>query len=74
MNSILEELFYGNVCPNTDCKNHEQETKELMGYLADHHYTLLKEFTDINKRYTSFKIVSVVCIFGFTSVSDCSIL
>ena len=29
MKSILEELFYGNVCPNTDCRNYEQETKEI---------------------------------------------
>ena len=49
MKSILEELFYGNVCPNTDCRSYEQETKELMGYLADHHDTLLKELTDKQK-------------------------
>ena len=35
MRSILEELFYGNVCPNTDCRS--KETKELIGYIADHH-------------------------------------
>ena len=41
MRSILEELFYGNVCPNTDCRSQEKETKELIGYLADHHDTLI---------------------------------
>ena len=46
MKSILEELFYGNVCPNTDCRSKDKETKELMGYVADHHGTLLKELTD----------------------------
>jgi hypothetical protein len=49
MRSILEELFYGNVCPNTDCRNNEKETKELMGYVADHHDTLLKELTEKQK-------------------------
>ena len=54
MKSILEELFYGNVCPNTDCRNTDcrstdKETKELMGYIADHHDTLLKELTDKQK-------------------------
>ena len=49
MNSILEELFYGNVCPNTDCRSADKETKELMGYIADHHDTLLKELTDKQK-------------------------
>ena len=37
MRSILKELFYGNVCPNTDCRSKDKETKELMGYIADHH-------------------------------------
>ena len=46
MRSILEELFYGNVCPNTDCRSQEKESKELIGYLADHHDALLKELTD----------------------------
>lgn len=26
MRSILEELFYGNICPNTDCRSHDKET------------------------------------------------
>ena len=46
MRSILEELFYGNVCPNTDCRSKDKETKELMGYVADHHDKLTKELTD----------------------------
>ena len=37
MRSILEELFYGNICPNTDCRNQDKETKELIKYLSDHH-------------------------------------
>ena len=49
MRSILEELFYGNVCPNTDCRSQSQETKELMGYIADHHNKLMKEITDEQK-------------------------
>ena len=49
MRSILEELFYGNVCPNTDCRSQSQETKALMGYIADHHDKLMKEITDEHK-------------------------
>ena len=41
MRSILEELFYGNICPNTDCRSRDKETKQLMGYIADHHDNLL---------------------------------
>lgn len=49
MKSILEELFYGNVCPNTDCRYKDKQTKELMSYVANHHDTLLKELTDKQK-------------------------
>ena len=49
MKSILEELFYGNVCPNTDCRSKDKETKELTGYLSDHHSALMGELTDKQK-------------------------
>ena len=49
MRSILEELFYGNVCPNTDCRSNTKETKELMGYVADHHDALFEKLTDKQK-------------------------
>ena len=41
MKSILEELFYGNVYPNTDCRSQDKETKQLMEYVADHHDSLI---------------------------------
>ena len=49
MRSILEELFYGNICPNTDCRSHDKETKQLMGYIADHHDNLLSPLNDQQK-------------------------
>ena len=49
MKSILEELFYGNVCPNTDCRSNDEQTKILMGYIADHHDALFKELTEKQK-------------------------
>ena len=49
MKSILEELFYGNVCPNTDCRSKDKETKELMGYVADHHDTLIAQLNEKQK-------------------------
>ena len=27
MRSILEELFYGNICPNNDCRSHDKEAQ-----------------------------------------------
>ena len=49
MRSILEELFYGNICPNTDCRSSDKETKQLMGYIADHHDKLLSTLNDQQK-------------------------
>ena len=49
MRSILEELFYGNICPNTDCRSNDKETKQLMGYIADHHDKLLSILNDQQK-------------------------
>ena len=49
MRSILEELFYGNICPNTDCRSQDKETKQLMGYIADHHNNLLSTLNDHQK-------------------------
>ena len=49
MRSILEELFYGNICPNTDCRNQDKETKQLMGYIAYHHDNLLATLNEKQK-------------------------
>ena len=49
MRSIVEELFYGNICPNTDCRSQDKETKQLMGYIADHHNNLLSTLNDQQK-------------------------
>ena len=49
MRSILEELWYGNVCPNTGCREATKEAKELMGYIADHHDNLQATLTDKQK-------------------------
>ena len=49
MRSTLEELFYGNICPNTDCRSHNKETKQLMAYIAEHHDSLLSTLTDTQK-------------------------
>ena len=49
MKSILEELFHGNVCPNTDCRNKDKEVKDLMANIADHHSSLNETLTDKQK-------------------------
>jgi hypothetical protein len=49
MKSILEELWYGNVCPDTECRKATKEARELMGYIADHHDNLQVTLTDNQK-------------------------
>ncbi len=46
MKSILEELFYGNVCLNTDYRSNVKDTKQLMEYIADHHSALNETLTN----------------------------
>ena len=49
MRSILQELWRGNICPQTDSRNNSPEMKELMEYMARHHDDLLKTMTDEQK-------------------------
>ena len=49
MMSIINELWRGNVCPQTDSRNNSPEMKELMEYMARHHDDLLKTMTDEQK-------------------------
>ena len=49
MKGILEELWYGNVCPSTEYREVRKETKELMGYIADHHSNLQATLTEKQK-------------------------
>lgn len=46
MKSILEELFYGNICPSFDGREPNKEARQLMKYIADHHDNLLETLTD----------------------------
>ena len=49
MRSILEELWYGNICPSDDCRPSTKEAKELMGYIADHHDRLSATLSETQK-------------------------
>ena len=46
MKSILEELWYGNICPETDSRTTTSEMKQLMKYMARHHDSLMATMTD----------------------------
>lgn len=49
MKSILEELFYGNICPSMiDCSDIEQK-KQLMKHIADHHDNLNNTLSEKQK-------------------------
>ena len=50
MNSIIKELWYGNICPQADIGNDSREMKELMEYIARHHGDLLKTMNDKQKQ------------------------
>ena len=49
MKGIIDELWHGNIVPQSDSRNNSQEMKQLMEYLARHHEDLLKGMTDEQK-------------------------
>ena len=49
MKSIINELWHGNICPQTDSRNKSSKMKELMEYMARHHDDLLKTMSDEQK-------------------------
>ena len=49
MRSILEELFYGNICPQNDCAKPDEGTQQLMEYISYHHNALNNTLTDQQK-------------------------
>ena len=49
MKSILEELWYSTICPETDSRTTTSEMKRLMEYVARHYDNLLNSMTDEQK-------------------------
>ena len=49
MESIIKELWHGNIIPHEDSRTNSKEMKELLGYIARHHEDLEKSFTDAQK-------------------------
>ena len=49
MRSTLEELWHGNISPETDSRTNTPEMKRLMEYMARHHDDLITTMTDEQK-------------------------
>ena len=49
MKRILEELWYGNICPSDGCREATQETKELMRCITEHHDNLYATLSEKHK-------------------------
>lgn len=49
MRSTLEELWHGNISPETDSRTNTPEMKRLMEYMARHHDNLMTTMTDGQK-------------------------
>ena len=50
MKSIIEELWYGNICPQEDGISNSPEFKELVGYISRHRIELEATMSDEQKR------------------------
>ena len=49
MKSVLKELFYGNICPDVDCRCYNEKSKKLMESLADNYSNLNETLTEKQK-------------------------
>ena len=49
MESIIKELWHGNIIPQEDSRTNSPEMKKLLSYMARHHEDLEKSFTDEQK-------------------------
>ena len=50
MKSIIEELWYGNICPQEDGVSNSPEFKELSGYITRHRTEQEATMSDEQKR------------------------
>ena len=67
MKSILEELYYGNVCPQTDSVIPDEKTEQLKGFIAYHHTNLSSTLTDKQKEiFDKFND----CVSELTDIND----
>jgi hypothetical protein len=49
MNSIIKELWHGNIIPQEDIQTNTKEMKELINYITRHQENLEKSFTEEQK-------------------------
>ena len=49
MKKILEELWYGNICPNENTPVKSKELSELRKFIAEHHDTLHASLNESQK-------------------------
>ena len=50
MESIIKELWHGNIIPQDDSRTKPKEMKKLLGYMARHHKDLEKNFSEEQKK------------------------
>ena len=50
MNSVISEMWHGNIIPQEDSRTNSPEMKALLSYMARHHEDLEKSFSDEQKQ------------------------
>ena len=70
MESIIKELWHGNIIPQEDSRTNSKEMKELLGYMARHHEDMEKGFSDEQKEiFDKFHD----CWSEYMSLAECAI-
>ena len=56
MNSMIQELWHGNIIPGEDSRTNSKEMKELLGYMSRHHEDLEKSFREMSNKIINLTI------------------
>ena len=66
MESIIKELWHGNIIPQEDSRTNSKKMKELLGYMVRHHEDLERPSRTNRKkssRITCSKLKTTECCF-----------
>ena len=74
MRSIIEEIWYGNISPDTQFREPTKEAKELMGYIADYLHIKQNTYSQYESGQRQLPISCLIALAKFYKTSTDYIL
>ena len=54
MESIIKELWHGNIIPQEDSRTNSKEMKELLGYMARHTHRKIANYATVERSWSEY--------------------